>query len=72
MFGDADDLTVLVYDFDFCDGLAGFFVHRDDLIIAGDRIAKINRTRETNTVVTIGGKGTLIVARLVSSCQPLT
>ena len=27
MFGDADGVAVLVYDLDFCDGLAGFFIH---------------------------------------------
>lgn len=65
MFGDADDLTVLVYDFDFCDGLAGFFVHRDDLIIAGDRIAKINRTREAYMIIAVRSNGAFIIVRLV-------
>lgn len=27
MFGDADGVAVLVYDLDFCDGFARFFVH---------------------------------------------
>lgn len=27
MFGDADSVAVLIYDLDFCDGLARFFIH---------------------------------------------
>ena len=65
MFGDADDLTVLVYDLDFCDGLARFFVHGDDLVIAGNRVAKINRASKTYVVVAIGGNGAFIIVRLV-------
>ena len=68
MFGDADDLTVLVYDFDFCDGLAGFFVHRDDLIIAGDRVAKIDGTCEAHMIIAVRSNGAFIVVRLMDEC----
>ena len=65
MFGDADDLAVLVYDLDLCDGLARFIVHRDDLVIAGDRVAEINRTREAYMIIAIGGNGAFLVVGLV-------
>lgn len=65
MLGDADSAAVLVYDLDFCDGLAGFFVHRDDLVIAGDRVAKIDRTRKAHVIIAIRGNGAFIVIRLM-------
>lgn len=65
MFGDADGVAVLFYDLDFCDSLAGFFVHRDDLVIAGDRVAKIDRTRKAHMIIAIRSNGTFLVVRLV-------
>ena len=65
MFGDADGVAVLVYDLDFCDGFAGFFVHLDDLVIAGDRVAKIDRTRKAHVVIAIRSNGAFIVIRLM-------
>ena len=68
MFGDADGVAVLVYDLDFCDGLARFFVHRDDLIIAGDRVAKIDGTCEAHMIIAVRSNGAFIVVRLMDEC----
>lgn len=65
MFGDADGVAVLVYDFDFRDGFTGFFVYRDDLIIAGDGIAEIDRARKAYMVITVGGNRAFVIIGLV-------
>lgn len=53
MFGDADDIAVLVDDFDFSDSLARFLINRSDLIIAGDRVAEVDRSGESDVIIAI-------------------
>lgn len=65
MFGDADGVAVLVYNLDFCDGLARFFIHGDNLIIASDGVAKIDRAREAHMVIAIGSNRAFVVVGLM-------
>lgn len=65
MFGDADGVAVLVCDLDFCDGFARFFIHRDNLIIAGNGVAEIDRTRKAHMIIAIRSNRAFVVIRLM-------
>ena len=66
MFGDADDFAILIDDLHGCDSLAGFFINRNDFIVAGYRVAKIDGSCKTYMVVAIRRDRTFIVVRLMN------